>query len=960
MLLDFHLLGPFEVRASHGRLNVGGASQQALLAALALDIGQTVPTERLAGVLWEGRPPTSYRQQLYKRVHALRAVLGAEAIVTEESGYRLDLAPVCSDLHRFSEQVAQARRIQSEGRFQEAAELFRTALSSWRRPALDGIISQLLRADAKRLDEKRALIARECQELERKPEEPEPAQAPAPRSAPAGLPRDMPSFTGRSVELAELDRELNSARDNPHALVITSITGTAGVGKTALAVHWAHRARHLFPDGQLYVNLRGFDQSAPMTAGEALIMFLRELGAPSERIPPDTDGQSLLYRSMLDGKRMLVVLDNAATMEQVEPLLPGSPGCVVLVTSRNALTGLVALHDASRVPLDSLTAEESAALLRRVLGEQRTSADPVAAARLAELCGHLPLALRIVAANLAGSRHTSIAEMVDRLSSADRLTQLRIDGVPRANVAAAFELSYLAVRPEAQRLLRLLSIVPGPDITADAASALGVPAADLLAELEAMHLVEQYRRGRFRLHDLVKLYVRNVGGPIDTSVVTGLLEFYVHSADAATAALSAVRRITPRPFHTVPGREFTTAPAALDWLSAEQDNVVAAAVWAHEHGEHVLCVHLVDALRGFFWLQRHTGDWLAVAEVGLAAARKLADPAAEALMHRSLGRACLSMERLDDALDHSLTAVRLWEQDLDAAAEMRLDVSLVYRANCRLDLAADQAGQALDHAREHGREDLEIAALNALFDCQMGLGRLDWTVATADRSLATPTTQRDLQLQAHAFAARGWAFHEMGRLDDARRDLAACVDLHDRCGNKESGELQRAYLGRVLLDAGDVDEAVRLLERARDELRELVPHWECVAVHGLALASFRRGQLDEALRQELDALEIARSKDFPPGCIEALIALSRIRLESGDTAAALSHAQEAIDMSEKHGWRLELGSAHHALAEACLTAGWADRARAHVTTALELHRASGQRPREAENLALLDRIPAGS
>ncbi|MDT7786842.1 MAG: hypothetical protein QOF58_5261, partial [Pseudonocardiales bacterium] len=278
-------------------------------------------------------------------------------------------------------------------------------------------------------------------------------------------------------------------------VVITSIAGVAGVGKTALAVHWAHRVSESFPDGQLDVNLRGFDDAPPITSSEALSGFLRSLGIT--QVPGDELEQAALYRSVLAQRRMLVLLDNAVSEDQVRPLLPGSPGCVVVVTSRNDLRGLMAVDDAHRLELDVLTPPESAALIGRMLGPARALAEPEAVASLARLCGHLPLALRVAAANLAASRDR-VADAVAALEGDDRLSLLSIRGDQRGVVSAAFDLSYRELAAGPARLFRLLWLLPRNDFTVHAAAALLgetlATAGSCVAALEIANLVESFGR----------------------------------------------------------------------------------------------------------------------------------------------------------------------------------------------------------------------------------------------------------------------------------------------------------------------------------------------------------------------------------------------------------------------------------------------------------------------------------
>ncbi|HEU4421103.1 MAG TPA: BTAD domain-containing putative transcriptional regulator, partial [Pilimelia sp.] len=340
------------------------------------------------------------------------------------------------------------------------------------------------------------------------PGPPAPARLTGP--VPALLPADIPAFTGRVRELRDLDDLLDGGEGRPAAVVITAIAGTAGVGKTALAVRWAHRVRDRFADGQLYVNLRGYAASAPMRPIDALSRFLRALGVPAEQVPHELEEAADLYRSLLADRRVLVILDHARGPDQVRPLLPGGSGCLVLITSRDRLGGLVAHEGAHRLTLDVLPPDEAHTLLARVVGAERVAAEPAAAEDLARACAHLPLALRIAGANLINHPQHRLADYLGELRDGNRLASLEVDGDEQAAVRNNFDLSYTGLPAPAQRLFRLLGLVPGPDVTAGAAAALAdVPpqlAARELDRLAGAHLISESAPARYAFHDLLRLY----------------------------------------------------------------------------------------------------------------------------------------------------------------------------------------------------------------------------------------------------------------------------------------------------------------------------------------------------------------------------------------------------------------------------------------------------------------------
>jgi transcriptional regulator with XRE-family HTH domain len=324
---------------------------------------------------------------------------------------------------------------------------------------------------------------------------------------PAQLPPDVSAFTGRGAELARLDELLEAGES---AVPIAVICGLPGVGKTALAVHWARAVRLRFPDGQLYTDLRGFAQQPPLRPVDALGALLRGIGVKPEDIPIDAAEAAALFRSLVSGRRLLIVLDNAHAAAQVRPMLPGDPGCLVLVTSRNGLSGLIARDGAHRVELGVLPPGEAIELLRRTAGHTRIAAEPDAAVALAEACGRLPLALRIVAAHLGERPNQSIGGHVSELRAAPGLAALELHGDADASARAAFALSYQDQPPAVRRMFRLLALAPGPDVGVDVAAALaGAAATDavrLLEELVSAHLVQRSESDRYGQHDLLRRY----------------------------------------------------------------------------------------------------------------------------------------------------------------------------------------------------------------------------------------------------------------------------------------------------------------------------------------------------------------------------------------------------------------------------------------------------------------------
>jgi hypothetical protein len=389
-------------------------------------------------------------------------------------------------------------------------------------------------------------------------------------------------------------------------------------------VHVAYLLQSRFPDGQLFLNLRGYSSNPPVRPVEALPRFLRALGVNPDRISIDVDEQSALLRSTLSGRRVLLVLDNATGPDQVRPLLPGNGTCAVIVTSRDSLHGLSAVNGAHREPVDVVTEAEAGALLSAIIGAGRTAAEPAAAAELAALCGLLPLALRIAASNLAAMPGQPIADYVRELRSVDRVAAFTIDGDDEAALQAAFDLSYHALKPEAARLFRLLGLVPGPDFDRYAAANLAglhpAEAGRMLAALTNVNLLQHYRAGRYQLHDLIRDYARGKahaqdGAQACAAAARRLFDFYLHATDAASLLLypDLPRLPRPRP-HPDPDPDCPAWAAPLDalgWLDAEAMNLAAAQDETLQ-ASGVPAWLLADALLGYVLRQGHDATWLTI------------------------------------------------------------------------------------------------------------------------------------------------------------------------------------------------------------------------------------------------------------------------------------------------------------------------------------------------------------
>lgn len=462
---------------------------------------------------------------------------------------------------------------------------------------------------------------------QRRPDRPAPPpdRTPPPaRTQPAGpLPAQLParagSYVGRRRQMRELDALVSP--DPARRSHLVAVVGAPGVGKTALAKHWAHARREHFEDGQLFVDLRGHSPLPTLRPGDVLAQFLRALGAPPDQLPADEDEAAALYRTLLADKQMLIVLDNARDAEQVRPLIPGAQGCAVVITSRSRLAGLVASDGARQLVLDVLDPEEARQLLGSTIGESRVAAEEEAARRLVQVCGGLPLAIRIAGANLL-ARDAGIADYCAELAGDDMLSRLRIEGDRRSTVRAAFDLSYRALPAAAQRMFRLLSLIPGPDVTVAGAAALAdsppAEAAGLLVSLTNAHLVRERAAGRFGMHDLLRSYGRELVSREEAHAARQrLFDWYLHHTDAAARLLYPAEGVLGA---DAASTVFSGPGEASEWLDSERENLAGAVLQASGAGFTALAWRLAESLHDYLSVGMYTGDCLKVATASLFAA----------------------------------------------------------------------------------------------------------------------------------------------------------------------------------------------------------------------------------------------------------------------------------------------------------------------------------------------------
>ncbi|MFI5896498.1 BTAD domain-containing putative transcriptional regulator [Actinoplanes sp. NPDC051513] len=871
-VIEFRLLGPIEVRAGDRLIDAGQPRQRAVLAVLAADAGRAVPVETVIDRVWGDNPPRAARASLQAHVTRIRQALGEVPLTFAAGCYTLETDPLSVDLHVLRHLTAQARDPQAGD--PARLRLLRQAVRLWRGEPLAGLRGQWVAQCRQAWGQERLAAAEAWGEAELRAGDPaaavtvlgdlaaehpltesvaavlmrslaaagRPAEAlahyeavrrrlveelgadpspelqavhrsilrgPDPVAGPAQLPADVFGFTGRAGQLAQLES----------AAPLFVVSGMAGVGKSALAVHWAHAVAGRFPDGQLYVNLRGFDPAGRvMDPADAVRGFLDALGVARDKVPSGLDAQAALYRSVLAGKRILVLLDNARDAEHVRPLLPATAGAVAVVTSRNRLTGLLAAEGARPVALDVLGDEEARDLLARRLGADRTAAEPDAVEEIVAACARLPLALAITAARAQQSDFPLsrfAAEL--RESGVDALDT----GDPGLQVRAVFDRSYAALSEPAARVFRLLGSHPGPDIGVAAAAALAAgPVTRALAELTNANLLTEHLPGRYVLHDLLRAYA--AGLPEDRGpAVQRLLAHYAHTAHAADRLLYPARD----PME-IPLGEGTPAPlaghqAAMDWLTAEHLVLLAAARYAAGNGHDAYAWQLAWALDTFLFRRGLWHEQVPLWSVAAEAAERLGDLTARAVAYRSVGRTLIAFGRHDEARAQLGKAAELYERTGNAAGQGFIHNTLGYLLGSQDDYGAalEHSAQALALYREADSPRGQAIALSQFGWYNDMLGNYEEAIVHCREALALHRQVGDRRGEADVLDSLGYAHHHLGRHEEAAASYRQAIDLVRDLGDRYAQAQILVHLGETGETSGDLGaargawaEAVRILK----------------------------------------------------------------------------------------------------------------------------------------------------
>lgn len=611
---------------------------------------------------------------------------------------------------------------------------------------------------------------------------------------PRQLPGTIPSFIGREAELAKLD-DLADRRGNGRSATIGIVTGSPGVGKTALAVHWAQRERPRFPDGDLYFDLHGYSPGPAFTADDALSAFLLALDVPGKKVPRSVEAKSALFRSLLDERQVLILLDNVTNPDEVRALLPSGPTCLLIVTSRSSLPGLVARNSAYRITLDMLPPTDSNALLREVIGSGRTSEEPGAIGELADRCGHLPLALRIAGERVAAHPYLRLSDLLSQLASeAGRLDVLEADGDEMSAIRAVFSWSYSALAPETARVFRLLGLHPGATFSATATSALtGITVADVRRQLSALtnsYLLMEINHDRYRFHDLLRVYAKERADEEESPQqrersMRSLLNWYLACADSADHVLTPMRRRIPlQPSVSTNGvLTFRSHGEALEWCEAERMNLVSAVHAALAVDLPEVACRLPLTLWAFFTLRKPWADWIATYQVGLTAARRCADRFSEASLLAGLGIAYRDLRRFEEALGYLASALAIRREIGDRWGE----------------------GQALISLGTAHHDQAQFTEAIRCFTAALAVFRLlgdDWG-------------------EAQTLHFLGLTDHELGRYREAHDHLERALAIRHVIGYRYGEAETLAGLGMVCQELAGTDESVRYLDQSLEIRREI-------------------------------------------------------------------------------------------------------------------------------------------
>ncbi|MEH0420214.1 ATP-binding protein [Streptomyces sp. B21-083] len=735
---------------------------------------------------------------------------------------------------------------------------------------------------------------------------------PAPVIVPHQLRSSVRHFVNRSEERARLSSLVADRHDDPHAVRVAAITGTAGVGKTSLALRWAHSIRSHFPGGELYANLRGYTAGSPATPQEILGRFLEDLGVSATHVPAEPERRETMFRSLLAERRMLLVLDNAADSSQVRPLLPATSGCLVVVTSRDDLSGLVRQEGALRLDITTFQTTDAVELLRAATADYRTSDHRGDLATLARLCAGLPLALCIAAERAAGWPSMPLGELIDDLrDESARWSVLTAEAEEGSDaMRSVFEWSYQALSDPAARLFRRLGLHPGNEfgLTAAASLAGSDPAhvRGLLDTLVRAHLLERRPAGRYEFHDLLRAYAaeqvrREESETERTEILRRCLGWYLHTAYAAQCTMAPFDRYDlddriPAPATAL---RFENYQSAFDWYRAESTNLVTATRAAADAGFPEIAWRLAVVLRAVYMHQNAFDDWEATARIGVEAAARAGEQHGEAEALESLGKAAFQALRLDEAEEHHRASLALRRRigDRRGMAVSANALGLLGLRRRRLDEARAHLTDGAEIFRELGDRRWTALVRSNLAEtlCDLGRGEEAWTLI--EQVLADFRELGDRACEGNALCLLSWAQRTSGEAEAAARSIRAALSIADDENNQVWQGHWLAESARVERARGNPEESLRLFQKSAAIQQKLGDaSREATALDGAGEAFQSLARFEEAAELHRRAADTYRQLDSPWQFARAQAHLADALTSLGDHESARAAREEALHL----------------------------------------------------------------
>jgi len=764
------------------------------------------------------------------------------------------------------------------------------------------------------------------------------------------LPRDIGAFTGRASELRVLMTAVTDATRSGRVVNIHAIGGMAGIGKTTLAIHAAHKLAPRFPDGQLFLPLHAHTPGQrPVDPADALASLLLTAGIPPSLIPPGLDGRVRLWRDRLAGRRLLLLLDDAAGHDQIQPLLPGTPGNLVLITSRKHLT---ALDDAQAVSLDTLPAAEASKLLVQLANRQDLAAGDKPVAELARLCGYLPLAIGMLAKQLHHHPSWTASDLVSELTTTrDRLELMWAENV---SVSAAFDLSYQDLAVDQQRLFRRLGLALGATIDAYAAAALdGADVAETRRRLRALYdhyMLAEPARGWFLMHDLVREHARTLAASDSAAdsddAIDRLRGYYVHTACAADRHIA--RRAPAEPPadlpHPASAPEFAGRDEAIKWMDSERINVHAVIQDATRHGRHDIATALAAATHAFLRFGGHWDQAYAQNANALDLARRKADQRGEGIALTNLGDIRLAMRDYKEAVADLLAALDLLIDQSDRLGEagVRTDLASAWYLAGDNRAAADGLTRALDLYRQAANRRGEALVLSRLASVQLVTGDYPGAAAGLARALDLYRQLGDRLGEAHALNDLGAVQQAIGDSRLAASRLEQALAIYTELGDHVGMANAMVDLAGVQHANGDLESATAGLARALTLYSDLGDRLgKANVLNLLGAVEQARGRLDAATATLSEALDLYRDLGDRAGEAESLVNLANVALETGAVAMALEHFEQARPIAHEATLVLTSGRAIEGIGRCRLALGQRTEGTAALSEALDIYQRIG-------------------